>query len=105
MIVLRERNKDFQVRSGSSVANLLSLAFILGDSTKGEATSRSGPRSLSVKPEKCAKEVESDNRKKKEWIQFPLSLLTWALGRYLLYVCILPVGIITLVSIGFARAG
>lgn len=42
-IVLRERNKDFQVRRTSSVTNLFKLAFILGDSTEVQTMPISGP--------------------------------------------------------------
>lgn len=44
MIVLRERNKDFQVGRTSSLMNLFSLVFILGDSTKVQTMSISGPK-------------------------------------------------------------
>lgn len=39
----RGRNKDFQVGRSSSVPNLFSLAFILGDSAKVQTMSTSGP--------------------------------------------------------------
>lgn len=58
-IVLRERNKDFQVRRTSSVTNLFSLVFILGDSTKVQTMPISGPTRafffFMLKPEKCGK--------------------------------------------------
>lgn len=50
MIVLLGRNKDFQVGCPSSVMNLFSLAFILGDSTKVQTVSLGGPtRALFLK--------------------------------------------------------
>lgn len=55
MIVLRERNNDFQVGRTSSLMNLFSLGFILGDSTKVQTMPISGPFFFNVKPEKCGK--------------------------------------------------
>lgn len=77
MIAPPGRHKDFQVRRSSPVTNLFSLAFILGDSAKVQTLSTGGPCFffLSVKPEKCGKEVEGESRSPKEAIQFPLTLL------------------------------
>lgn len=41
--MLLERNKDFHVGCPSSVMNLFSLAFILGDGTKVQTVCIGGP--------------------------------------------------------------